>query len=183
MLVTFGRAATRELRDRARGRFRDCAAALADPAAARELRRRGDRALGHRVRRRSGGNGVHGCCGRCRISTRPPSSRRTRSVSGCSTVSAWPAITSPMRLFRTTSPTCSAQVSDDLYVADYSSEPHRRELARCAGLATAAADDPQAALVPRCRAGSPAAQTGCVRGGGPRGTDPAQTDAWSAGLQ
>jgi exodeoxyribonuclease V beta subunit len=35
MLVTFGRAATQELRDRARERFGDCAAALEDSAAAR----------------------------------------------------------------------------------------------------------------------------------------------------
>ena len=35
LLVTFGRTATQELRDRARERFHTCAAALADPAAAR----------------------------------------------------------------------------------------------------------------------------------------------------
>src|ERR1700694_4786216 len=37
MLVTFGRAATQELRDRARERFITCAAALSDPAAARNV--------------------------------------------------------------------------------------------------------------------------------------------------
>ena len=36
MMVTFGRAATQELRDRARERFGDCVQALADPASARE---------------------------------------------------------------------------------------------------------------------------------------------------
>lgn len=35
MMATFGRAATRELRERARERFAECAAALSDPAAAR----------------------------------------------------------------------------------------------------------------------------------------------------
>jgi exodeoxyribonuclease V beta subunit len=158
MLVTFGRAATQELRDRARERFIACAAALSDPASAGAV---DDEVIAHLATGTDAEIAL----------------RRQRLLRAASDFDAATIVTThsfcqrmldgvgvagdyqPDAAFRENVADLLGEVSDDLYVADYSGEPEPFLRARDArAIATAAANDPQAELVPTDAAdGSPAA--------------------------
>ncbi len=73
LVVTFGRAATQELRDRVRERLVSARDGLADPAAARALLRRGAAAARERSGRRGRRPSGAACWSRWQPSTRPRS--------------------------------------------------------------------------------------------------------------
>ncbi len=81
LLITFGRAASQELRERVRGQIVDAVRAFDDPAGAADNEIIDASAQRHR--RRSWPNAGSGCATRWPTSTPPPSPPPTSSVSWC----------------------------------------------------------------------------------------------------
>ena len=159
MLVTFGRAATQELRDRARERFRRSADALADPAAARDS---GDDV----IRVLATGSDEDVALRRARL-------QRAVSDFDAATIATTHSFCQrmldgigvagdyePHVTYRDTTADLLADVTDDLYAAGYTAaNPPDLALREAKAVARVAANDAQAALVPADAAvGSAAAQ-------------------------
>jgi exodeoxyribonuclease V beta subunit len=159
MLVTFGRAATQELRERARERFAQCAEALSNPASARDsddavisfLASGSDREVaqrGSRLRRALSQFDTativttHAFC--------------QRMLDGVGIAGDY----QPDAAFRENVADIVGQVSDDRYIGDYAGAappPMSAKLART--ITEDATDDPQAQLVPAdADPGTPAAE-------------------------
>jgi exodeoxyribonuclease V beta subunit len=157
MLVTFGRAATQELLDRARKRFIGCAAALADPAAARESH---DRVIAHlaaaddaevRQRRRRLLRALSDFDAATIVTTH---SFCQRMLDGVGVAGDY----EPAATLRENLAELVDEVSDDLYVARFSDVLQPPMTVRDArAVATAATGDPQAGLVPTDAAADSAA--------------------------
>jgi exodeoxyribonuclease V beta subunit len=159
MLVTFGRAATQELRDRARERFRRSSDALADPVAARCS----DDVV---IRMMATGSADTVALRRARL-------QRAVSDFDAATIATTHSFCQrmldgigvagdyePHVTYRDTSADMLAEVTDDLYTARYTAAyPPDLALWEAKAVAREAADDAQAALVPNdAAAGSMAAQ-------------------------
>ena len=119
MLVTFGREATTELRERVRARLLAAQRALADPAAARGGGRRGARAARRRARRR--GRAAPGAARRARSPRSTPrrSPPPTSSASRCWPGSGVAADADPDAVFVESVEDLLAEVVDDFYVRKY----------------------------------------------------------------
>lgn len=148
MLVTFGRAATQELRDRARDRFRHSADALADPTAARASDDVVIRALATGTdteveeRRR---NLIRAVSDFDSATIATTHSFCQRMLDGIGFVGDY----DPTAEYRDNTADLRKQVSDDLYTARHTaSYPPSMSLRDATAVARDAADDPQAALVP-----------------------------------
>ena len=120
MLVTFGREATRELRERVRERLVAAERALADPATARSSADAGARRCSPprpdaEVARRRAPAGPRA---RAR-STRPRSPPPTSSASRCSPGWGWPATPTRTRVFVESIDDLVTEVVDDFYVRKY----------------------------------------------------------------
>jgi exodeoxyribonuclease V beta subunit len=159
LLVTFGRPATAELRDRARTRFRDCAAALADPAAARKSK-------DETIKQLASANAAE------------VKKRHQRLVRAMSDFDAATIVTThsfcqrmldgvgiagdyqPDATFCDSVADLIGEVSDDLYVARFSmAQAPPMTVREARTIVTEAADDPHAVLVPNdAPAESPAAE-------------------------
>lgn len=148
MLVTFGRAATQELRDRARDRLRTSADALSDPVVAREtddvvirtLATGTDAEIGQR--RRYLLRAVSDFDSATIATTH---SFCQRMLDGIGFVGDY----EPNAEYRDTTADLRAQVSDDLYTARHTdSYPAAVSVSDARAVARAAVDDPQAVLVP-----------------------------------
>lgn len=148
MLVTFGRAATQELRDRARDRLRSSADALADPTAAREAVDVVIRTLATGTdaeveeRRRNLLRAVSDFDSATIATTH---SFCQRMLDGIGFVGDY----EPNAEYRDTIADLRAQVSDDLYTSRHTnSYPAAVSLKDARAVARVAIDDPQAALLP-----------------------------------
>lgn len=159
MMVTFGRAATQELRERARERFTDCAAALSDPLSARSSE---DTVIAHLAT----GSDDEVAFRRLRL-MRALSQFDTATIvtthAFCQRMLDGVGIAGdyqPDAAFRENVADLVGQVSDDRYVADYAraaSPPMAVKLART--IVTDATGDPQALIVPtEADPGTPAAE-------------------------
>ena len=159
MMVTFGRAATQELRERALERFTECAAALSDPAAARSSE---DTVIAHLA-----------TCSDDEVAQRRLRLMRALSQFDTATIVTTHAFCQrmldgvgiagdyqPDASFRENVADLVGQVSDDRYIADYAGAASPQipvKLART--IAADATGDPQALLVPtNADPGTPAAE-------------------------
>jgi exodeoxyribonuclease V beta subunit len=149
MLVTFGRAATQELRDRARDRLRSSADALADPETARESDDVVIRTLATGTdtevdERRS--NLLRAASDFDSATIATTHSFCQRMLDGIGFVGDY----EPNAEYRDNTADLQAQVSDDLYTARHTATyPASVSLRDARAVARAAAEDPQAVLVPQ----------------------------------
>ena len=159
MMVTFGRGATQELRERARERFTQCVEALSDPVSARDS---DDRVISHLA---TGSDDE--------VSRRGFRLRKALSQFDTATIVTTHAFCQrmldgvgiagdfePDAAFREDSADLVGQVSDDRYIADYARVATPQMSAKLARrIATDAIGDPQALLVPAdADPGTPAAE-------------------------
>ena len=178
LIVTFGRAASQELRERVRLQLARAEQALADavagrpPAGADTLL---DLLLDATRRRRWWSVGT-GCATRSSTSTRRRSPPPTSSASWCCAASGWRATPTRVPAWSRTSTTCSCEVVDDLYVRGFAGSVEEPVFDRRAALqvARAAVGDPQARLEPQ------AAPEGTLLPGGWRSPTP-YAASWTCG--
>ena len=148
MLVTFGRAATQELRERARERFTECADALADAVSARDS---DDEVIAHLA---TGSNDQIGQRRRrlLRASSQFDTATIVTTHAFCQRMLDGVGIAGdyqPDAVFRESVTDLVGEVSDDRYVADYAMGAAPQISAKVArAIAGDATSDPQAALIP-----------------------------------
>ena len=148
MLVTFGRAATQELRDRARERFGDCLAALADPETARASE---DQAIARLATGTAAEVGVRVARLRAALSNFDAATIVTthafceRMLDGIGMAGDY----QPEARLLENNAALLGEVTDDVYTAQYCAESSPTLERKAAGeVAVAATDIPLAALAP-----------------------------------